>query len=117
MGRARLAFKHPGSLTLPALVPPLWAAWLPLAGLLSLLVPYLGWIWLASLVLYLGVLGGAGVVLARGQSLSVARRVPLVFAAIHFGFAWGFWKETARRIAGACCTHAHPRLRNHRIAT
>ena len=32
MGRARLAFKHPGSLTLPALVPPLWVLWLVLGA-------------------------------------------------------------------------------------
>ena len=99
MGRARLAFKYPKSLTMPALVPPLWAVWVLLGGLLSLVVPYLGWAWLASVCLYVTVLCGAGLMLARGKSAGVARRVPLVFAGIHFGFAWGFWKEVARRIA------------------
>src|SRR5207248_2291199 len=51
-GRAKLACKHPRSLSLPALVPPLWAVWAILGGLLSLAVPDLGWLWLASLALY-----------------------------------------------------------------
>jgi GT2 family glycosyltransferase len=97
-GRARLACKHPKSLSLPALVPPLWAVWVPVAGLLSLAVPYLGWAWLASVALYLGVLLAAGCVLGRGKPPAVAARIPAVFVAIHFGFAWGFWKEVARLV-------------------
>ncbi len=97
-GRAKLAFKHPQSLTLPALVPPLWVAWVLIGGLMSLFVPHLGWLWLASLGLYAAVLLGAGLVLGRGQPRGVAARIPLVFAAIHFGFAWGFWKEVAKQV-------------------
>ncbi len=41
-GRAKLACKHPKSLSIPALVPPLWAVWVILGGLLSVAVPYLG---------------------------------------------------------------------------
>ena len=100
MGRARLAFKYPRSLTLPALVPPLWAVWVLFGGLLGAIVPYVGWAWLASLALYIVVLCGAGAVLSRGQPAGVGRRVPLVFAGIHFGFAWGFWKEVARQVRG-----------------
>ena len=96
-GRARLAFKHPRSLSLPALVPPLWAVWVFLGGWPGLLVPSLGSLWAASLLLYLAVLLAAGVVLGRGQPPGVARLIPLVFVAIHFGFAWGFWKEVARQ--------------------
>jgi glycosyltransferase involved in cell wall biosynthesis len=97
-GRAKLAFKYPGSLTLPALVPPLWAVWVLLGGLLALADSRLGWAWLASIAFYLAVLCGAGVVLGRGKPRSVGRRIPVVFAGIHFGFAWGFWKEVARQV-------------------
>jgi GT2 family glycosyltransferase len=97
-GRAKLACKHPKSLSIPALVPPLWAVWVLLGGLLSLGVPYLGWLWCASLALYAGVLLGAGVVLGRSKPFAVAARIPVVFVAIHFGFAWGFWKEVAKQI-------------------
>lgn len=96
-GRAKLACKHPKSLSIPALVPPLWAVWVIVAGLQSLAVPYLGWVWLASVMLYATVLLGAGVVLGRGKPFAFAARVPVVFVAIHFGFAWGFWKEVAKQ--------------------
>ena len=101
-GRARLAFKHPHSLSLPALVPPLWAVWLAVGGLLSPFVPYLGWLWAGSVGLYLAVLTGAAVTLGRGKPRGVARRIPLVIAGIHFGFARGFLGEvwgTMRRRA------------------
>lgn len=98
MGRARLAFKHPGSLSLPALVPAAWVLWLVLGGIASLFVPYLGWAWLASVALYVLVLCGAGVMLSRGHPRGVGRRIPLVFLGIHFGFAWGFLKEVARQV-------------------
>jgi glycosyltransferase involved in cell wall biosynthesis len=111
-GRAKLAAKHPHSLTIPALVPPLWAVWVPLAGLLSLAVPYLGWLWLASVLLYTSVLLGAGVVLGRKQPLSVAVRIPVVFVAIHFGFAWGFWKEVGKQVSRLLQWHLRsPQLR------
>jgi GT2 family glycosyltransferase len=100
LGRARLAFKHPRSLTLPALVPPIWVVWLIAGALASPFVPYLGMAWLASFVLYAAALIAAGLVLGRRQGLSVMVRIPLVLAAIHSGFAWGFWKEVARRIRG-----------------
>src|SRR5439155_7086403 len=95
---ARLAFKHPRSLTLPALVPPLWVVWVLLGGLLALFVPYLGWAWLGSVAAYLAVLTGAALVLARGQPRGVGRRIPLVFAGIHLGFAWGFLREVGRQV-------------------
>jgi GT2 family glycosyltransferase len=96
-GRAKLACKHPKSLSVPALVPPLWAVWAVLGGPVSVAVPYVGWLWLASLALYASVLVGAGAVLGRGKPLAVAARIPVVFVAIHFGFAWGFWKEVAKQ--------------------
>jgi succinoglycan biosynthesis protein ExoA len=96
-GRAKLACKHPRSLSLPALVPPMWAVWVILGGLLSVAVPYLGWLWLASVALYASVMIGAGVVLGRKQPLAVMARIPMVFVAIHFGFAHGFWKEVAKQ--------------------
>ncbi|MFM8272189.1 MAG: glycosyltransferase [Gemmata sp.] len=96
-GRAKLAFKHPKSLSVPALVPPLWAVWV-LAAPLALAVPYVAWVWLASVALYASVLLGAGAALGRGKPLSAAARIPVVFVAIHFGFAWGFWKELAKQL-------------------
>jgi succinoglycan biosynthesis protein ExoA len=97
-GRAKLAFKHPKSLSIPALVPPLWALWAIVGAIVAFCSHFFGIVWLASLALYACVLLGAGVVLGRKQPLAVAARIPVVFVAIHFGFAWGFWKEVAKQI-------------------
>jgi cellulose synthase/poly-beta-1,6-N-acetylglucosamine synthase-like glycosyltransferase len=106
-GRAKLACKHPKSLSIPALVPPLWAVWVIAGALLSVAVPYFGWLWFASLALYASVLCGAGVILGRKLPLAVAVRIPVVFVAIHFGFAWGFWKEFVKQL--------HFRLQSRRV--
>lgn len=98
LGRARLAFKHPRSLSVPAVVPPLWAGWVLVGGLLGLLVPFLGWAWLASIAVYGAVLLAAAVVLSRREPWPVAVRIPAVLLAIHFGFAWGFWKGLVGQI-------------------
>lgn len=99
-GRARLAAKHPRSLTLPALVPPLWCVGLVVGAALAFLHPYLAIAYLGSIALYLAVILGASLHLGRGRSLGVRLRIPLVFFAIHFGFAAGFLREVWRR-AGA----------------
>ena len=97
-GRGRLAAKHPKSLSLPALVPPLWAVWLVVGGIASAFVPYVGWAYFASILLYSSVIVGGSIVVGLGKPLAVVARVPLVFVGIHFGFAWGFLKETARQL-------------------
>lgn len=102
LGRARLASKHPHSLSLPALVPPLWVLWVILGGILSLVVPYIGGLWLASIGFYLLVLLAAGLILGRREPGAIGLRIPLVFLAIHLGFAWGFWKEVYRRLKFRC---------------
>jgi GT2 family glycosyltransferase len=98
LGRAKLACKHPRSLSLPALVPPLWVVWVILGGLASLFVPLVAWVWAGSVLLYLSVLLGAGLWLGRRQPWGVKARIPVVFVAIHCGFAWGFWKEVAKQV-------------------
>ncbi len=97
-GRAKLALKHPPSLSIPALVPPVWAVWVLLGGLSSAVIPYLGSVWLASIGFYSLVLLIAGVVLGHRLPLAAAVRIPVVFVAIHFGFAWGFWKEVGKHL-------------------
>lgn len=97
-GRAKLAFKHPKSLSAPALVPPLWALWVIFCPCLVICSELFGLLWLGSLALYTAVLIGAGFVLGRGKPASVAVRIPMVFVAIHFGFAWGFWKEVVKQV-------------------
>jgi succinoglycan biosynthesis protein ExoA len=97
-GRARLAAKHPKSITLPSLVPPMWVLWLLVGPLVCLFYLPLLWVYGGLLVLYLTVILAVSAKLSVGRPFSVAVRIPLVFFGIHFGFAWGFWKEVARQI-------------------
>lgn len=97
-GRAKLAAKHPGSLTLPALVPPLWAVWLVLGAVLALIVPFVGWAYLASVLLYATVILAGSLWLARREKWRVGVRIPAVFVGIHLGFACGFLREVGRRL-------------------
>jgi succinoglycan biosynthesis protein ExoA len=96
-GRARLARKHPSSLTVPALVPPLWLAWLVIGGLAALIVPWIAGLWMATLALYLIVMITAAAVMLRRRPVAVAVRVPAVFMGIHAGFGYGFLRESLRR--------------------
>lgn len=92
-GRARLARKCPATVTVPSLVPPAWLVMLILGGLAGLAWWPLGMAAIASLAVYLFV------VLA--ESLRLRRtgapmwRLPVVFAAIHVGFGWGYLREVA----------------------
>jgi GT2 family glycosyltransferase len=97
-GRARLAAKHPGSLTLPAVVPPAWAVWLVVGAGLAAVVPYVGWLYLLSVGLYAAVVLGMSAWLSRRQPAAVAARIPGVFVGIHLGFAWGFLREAWRQL-------------------
>jgi GT2 family glycosyltransferase len=96
-GRWRLLLKHPDSLTLPSLVPPLF--------LLALAVTALGGLFVGRVALAFGILtgcylaglaGGTALLLRRERRLPVLARVPAVFAAVHFGFGWGMVAEAAR---------------------
>lgn len=95
-GRARLAKKWPGSLSLPAIVPPCWAAWLVVGAVMAVLSPVVAMVYLSLLGLYASVIVGGSAWLGRGQSWAVCCRLPGVLLAIHFGFAWGFLRELCR---------------------
>jgi len=97
-GRARLAAKDRRSLTLPALVPPAWVLWVTVGGLLALVVPYLGWLYAASVSFYAAVILAGSAWLSRGHPARVGVRLPAVLVGIHLGFAWGFLREVAKRL-------------------
>ena len=99
-GRARLARKHLRSLTLPALVPPLWIIWLALGPLLMLIHPMLGWVYAGSILAYLSVVMGMSLQLGRRQPWSIAARIPAIFLGIHAGFAYGFLREVMQSCRG-----------------
>jgi succinoglycan biosynthesis protein ExoA len=91
-GRARLARKHPATRGLPSLVPPAWLVWLWFGASVGVLFRPVGLAVLATVAVYLVVLLAESVRLRRSAS---AWRLPLVFAAIHAGFGWGYLREVA----------------------
>jgi succinoglycan biosynthesis protein ExoA len=97
-GRARLAAKNPKSLTLPALVPPLWVLWVVVGAMTAWVHPLLSAVYLGSLALYFTVILATSLWLSRHSSPGVALRLPAVFVGIHLGFAWGFLRESSARL-------------------
>lgn len=95
-GRARLARKWPGSLSLPAVVPPCWALWLVVGAVLAMGSSVAALVYLALLSLYAAVILGGAAWLGRRQTWPVRLRLPAVLLAIHFGFAWGFLREIGK---------------------
>ena len=89
-GRSRLGRKYPSTITAPSLVPALWLVWLAVAGLVAV-------VWTPA-ALALAATISAYILIVVAESARVARdasvfRLPIVFAAIHVGFAWGYIKE------------------------
>lgn len=97
-GRARLAFKHPQALTMPAVLPPLLLLGLLLSLLATLFWPELILPLALAAAAYLLLLAAVSLRVGRGRSWSVRCRIPLAFLAIHFGFAWGFLEEATRQM-------------------
>ena len=94
-GRARLARKFPGTVTLPSLVPPLWLLWLAAGAVASILSPLVALTLVASVAAYLLLAIAESVRVWWGERGVSLVRLPVVFAAIHAGFGWGYLRETA----------------------
>ena len=92
-GRAKLAVKHLSTVTVPSLAPSALLIWMIVGVVLSAMWPPFAVALGASLAIY-----GLLIIL---ESIRVARatkqvrriRLPLVFAAIHVGFGWGYLRE------------------------
>lgn len=115
-GRARLAKKHRRSLTLPALVPPLWILWLALGAIVSLAIPILSWLYFASLIAYAAVTLAGAAWIGRRAEAEVSTRIPGVLAGIHFGFGWGFLREMLTLKTPGAVTHQHWQMDRTRVA-
>jgi succinoglycan biosynthesis protein ExoA len=94
-GRARLGRKHPATITAPSLVPPLWLLWLCVGSLASILWPPLALVVATTIAAYLLVVLAESIRVWQSQSGVSLLRLPIIFAAIHAGFGWGYLNETA----------------------
>ncbi|HEY8505086.1 MAG TPA: glycosyltransferase family 2 protein, partial [Gemmataceae bacterium] len=93
-GRCRLARKHPASLTLPALVPACFLAWLAAGFALGCASAWAAAAYCLSLLLYLALVLAGSAWLGR-RAPAALPRLPVIFLAIHVGFGWGFLREAA----------------------
>lgn len=91
-GRAKLGWKHPASVTIPSLVPPMWLLWFIGASMIGLFLAPIALALAASVAIYLFVLLAESLRLSRATQTPI-RKLPLVFAAIHVGFAWGYLSQ------------------------
>jgi succinoglycan biosynthesis protein ExoA len=96
LGRAKLASKHPVTMTLPSLVPPLWLVWVVTTICLSLVSNWVAVAFCATLLLYFAAILGETYRLGRKSPPRSILWIPLVFVAIHIGFGWGYLRGTIR---------------------
>lgn len=91
-GRFRLMAKHRDAMSLSQFVPPFFVAWMLLTVLLTPFVPVARWVFLGTLVLYLGAVLLSSFVLAAKHGLRFLWGGPAIYATIHAGLGLGFWK-------------------------
>jgi succinoglycan biosynthesis protein ExoA len=98
-GRFRLAAKHPHSLSVPAVAPMgLVFGMITCAALGLWYPPFLGLLAFGALV-YMTVVLATALSLSKKTALVKAKlTLPLVFMAVHAGFAWGSANEVIRRV-------------------
>jgi succinoglycan biosynthesis protein ExoA len=96
-GRIRLASKHPRSLTGPALAPMTFWASMIACGLLAFWSRPFAFAFTTGCAAYLAVTAIAIAMLLRKPGRIAAKCwLPIVFPAIHLGFAWGSFVEILR---------------------
>ncbi|MEZ6139247.1 MAG: glycosyltransferase family 2 protein [Zavarzinella sp.] len=95
-GRARLGKKDPSSITLPSLVPPFLVLWLAGTAVAAVLSQTGLLVFAASVACYMIVILGESIRTSLSNTTGGISfwRVILVFLSIHFGFAWGYIKES-----------------------
>jgi succinoglycan biosynthesis protein ExoA len=97
-GRIRLARKHPHSLTAPALAPMLFVMSCTVCGILGLWLPIFAGLFSVGLLGYAGAVAFTSLgLLARRTNPIPICLTPLVYLAVHVGFAYGTTREMITR--------------------
>lgn len=102
-GRARLSRKHADALSIPQALPAAFLVWVIGGGVLGVSFHPLAIVYIASLVLYLGVVLAYSSKIGFQESWKEAIWAPLLYFTIHFGLGCGFLAEiisTPRAPAG-----------------
>jgi succinoglycan biosynthesis protein ExoA len=95
VGKPLVYAKHRGGLTWRHAVPALWLSWLVGGLLLSVVWPSLLTVWVATVLGYLFVIGGASIVLASGTSPVM---LAAAFVTLHLAYGVGTWEGIARAL-------------------
>lgn len=101
-GRCRLWRKHPQTLTLNTLIPPVFAFGVILilavllAGLVLPIPASMQWLCAAPLVAYFALMGMESYKISGGSLQNLQRHLAIFFA-IHFGLGFGFLEELVRK--------------------
>jgi succinoglycan biosynthesis protein ExoA len=109
-GRLRLAAKHPRSLTLPAIAPLIFFLTMATCAALAFAWPWFAAVVVSGFTKYMVVILLATVMLLPKPGRIVAKCwLPLVFVAIHLGFAWGTLREAVRLVLRGASRASLPR--------
>src|SRR5262245_611132 len=99
-GRLRLARKHPESLSLPAIAPMIFAIAMIGCGLLGLVWWPFATLFCLGVLAYFSVIAATSLTLLPRPGMVLSKcLLPIVFLAVHVGFAWGTTVELLRRIS------------------
>jgi cellulose synthase/poly-beta-1,6-N-acetylglucosamine synthase-like glycosyltransferase len=100
VGRFRLARKHPATLSIGTLIPPLFVGGLLFLAFASLFSPLAAMLLLASMGLYMGITLAVSASLAAKHGQSYFPALPPIFWTIHVALGWGFLEELVRTLLG-----------------
>jgi glycosyltransferase involved in cell wall biosynthesis len=100
VGRFRLAQKHPGTLSLSNIIPPLFVAALPLLGLLSIVSDAIYFLFIGLAAAYFLIILAGSINIAARNGLRYLSSLPLIYVAIHFGLGGGFLSELWKTVTG-----------------
>lgn len=89
-GRMHLARKHPRTLSLGTLIPPLMTAGFPLLALAALLWRDSRPLFLAACLAYLGLIFLSSAAVAARSAWSYLAVLPVIYPTLHAGLGWGF---------------------------
>jgi glycosyltransferase involved in cell wall biosynthesis len=100
VGRFRLACKHPPTLSIGTLVPPLITAGLPFLAVLSFFVNILLYPFLLIAGLYVTGIFGSSLAVSLRNGIRFFPILPPIYFVIHLGMGWGFLMEMGRTLIG-----------------
>ena len=99
-GRFQFLQKHPETLTIMGMVPPIFVAALFLLAILSFILPVFFYSLAIIYGFYLLVVIAYSLRISFTEKLSYLKYLPIIYFVIHFGLGFGFLAKSIKRISG-----------------